>query len=162
MAKRFLQKNFYTFSVVSLGASGVSGWLCLNYIQDQQRQHHKLPPASVLGDTSSRIKSREELRLQAMVENALESSWRENMSNAIGAQDRFMGYNDSDCKFMEKVDKRAEKLWKKQKKRQEKEAKLAKKREESPFDDAESTTEEELPHEGKIKGQTKINFWGSK
>lgn len=117
--RRFIQKNFSTFAAASLVLSVGSGWMCLDYIQNQQkeRQPSLQRPASVLDDKSSRKKSREELRLQAMVENALKSSWKENLENAYQAQERFMlpgRDHGKDPKFVRKIDRRVNEVLKKQ------------------------------------------------
>ena len=129
MIKRFIQNNFASFAAGSLTLSLASGWLCLGYIQDQQQKHHQQPASSVLNDTSTRIRSREEFRLQAMVENALQSTWKENLDNAFDAQERFMlpgRFNNNNKnqqgedqpKFAQKIEQRCEELWKQQEKRQ--------------------------------------------
>ena len=138
----------------------VSGWMCLSYIQDQQQHQHPQPPATVLDDKSSRPKSREEMRLQAMVENALKSSWQENLSNAFDAQERFMlpgRDHGGDPKFLKKIDKKADEMLKKQTKRQKKKEALAKEREESFYTVPPALEESRQQEEGK----TKIQFWGS-
>ncbi|VEU44663.1 unnamed protein product [Pseudo-nitzschia multistriata] len=63
----------------------------------------------------ARKMSLEEARLIAMVENARESSWRENIENAVNAQEQFMlpgrrqqGKNLNS--LMEKIDKRSQEI----------------------------------------------------
>lgn len=182
MAKRFIQNNFYTFASASLTVSVVSGWMGLNYIQDQQKQQHAIlqQPMSVLETTDdpesahappTRAKSREELRLQAMVENALKSSWRENLDNAFDAQTRFMlpgRDHGNDPEFLQKIDQRvAEKLKKQEKKaarrkkKEEKKALLAKLAKENGQDEPPSYDQiddvNDDDEEG--KGHNKIQFW---
>lgn len=138
----------------------VSGWMCLSYIQDQQQQQNTQQPATILDDTSPRPKSREEMRLKAMVENALKSSWQENLSNAFDAQERFMlpgRDHGGDPKFLKKIDKRADEMLKKQTKRQKKKEALAKEREESFYE----VSLEEQGSPPQEEGKTKIQFWGS-
>lgn len=116
---RFIQRNFTTFAAGSLVLSIGSGWMCLEYIQNQQKEKHAAlqKPASILDDDASRVKSREEMRLRAMVENALKSSWKENLENAFHAQERFMlpgRDHGKDPNFVRKIDKRADQLMKRQ------------------------------------------------
>eukprot|EP00532_Pseudo-nitzschia_australis_P005052 CAMPEP_0168183662 /NCGR_PEP_ID=MMETSP0139_2-20121125/12724_1 /TAXON_ID=44445 /ORGANISM="Pseudo-nitzschia australis, Strain 10249 10 AB" /LENGTH=149 /DNA_ID=CAMNT_0008105029 /DNA_START=250 /DNA_END=699 /DNA_ORIENTATION=- len=60
--------------------------------------------------------SPEEARLIAMLENAKESSWRENIETAVDAQERFMlpgrphKHNTSQGKFMDKIEKRSREI----------------------------------------------------
>ena len=50
-----------------------------------------------------------EARLIAMLENAKESSWQENVENAIDAQEQFMlpGRNRKEPRFMDKIEQRS-------------------------------------------------------
>jgi hypothetical protein len=120
--KRFIQNNFSIFAAGSLLATMTSGWMCLSYIQKQET-YRLLPAASKENETtgnddvnnkgSKRIKSREEFRLEAMVENALKSSWRENLNNAFQAQERFMlpgKEHGKDPKFIRRIDRRCDEL----------------------------------------------------
>jgi len=129
MFKRFINNNFAIFATGSMAASMVAGWVCLSYIQDpnNQKQNPYLlqqnqQPATILDDKSNnRVRSREEYRLQAMVENALNSTWQQNLDNAFQAQERFMlpGRHEGQAqpKFVDQIDRRAEELLKKQEKR---------------------------------------------
>jgi hypothetical protein len=144
---KFIQKNFSTFAAGSLILSVGAGVWCLDYIQNQQKE--KQPSlqsaASVLDDKSSRVKSRDELRLQAMVENALKSSWKENLDNAYQAQERFMlpgRDHGKDPQFLRKIDRRVKELMNKQKCREEK--------------NHETVKEAEREHEMK---EDKIQYW---
>jgi len=60
--------------------------------------------------------SMEEARFIAMVKDAKESSWQENLENAASAQDRFMlpGRQRDSPKFMTEIDRRSMKIMKKQ------------------------------------------------
>jgi hypothetical protein len=120
--KQFINRNFTAFAAGSLTLSIASGWMCLSYIQGRQRETRPLPlESSVLGDDSSRIKSRDELRLRAMVEIALQSTWKENLNNAFHAQERFMlprRNHGTDPKFVQKIDQRCDELMKQQEKRE--------------------------------------------
>jgi hypothetical protein len=53
--------------------------------------------------------SLDEARLIAMLENAKESSWRENVETAVDAQERFMlpGRQRTEPKFMNKIEQRS-------------------------------------------------------
>ncbi|CAB9514150.1 expressed unknown protein [Seminavis robusta] len=114
--KRFINNNFTSFAVGSLTLSMAAGWWCLSIIQDKQKERLPQQAASVLDD-SPRVKSREELRLRAMVENALNSTSRENLDNAFHAQERFMlpgRDHGGDPKFVTKIDRRCDELMKQQ------------------------------------------------
>ena len=98
------------------------------------------------------------MRLQAMVENALKSSWQENLNNAFDAQERFMlpgRDHGGDPKFVKKIDRRADELLKKQDKRRKKKASLAKEADESSL----ASPPPPSPSDQEDKSQTKIQFW---
>ena len=156
--KQFINNHFTSFVIGSLTLSVASGWMCLWYIQGRPRAAHLSQPvaASVLGDDSSRrIKSREELRLRAMVENALQSTWKENLNNAFHAQERFMlpgrrrrrHDGADDPKFIQKIDQRCDELMKQQLVDNKKQTRME-----------EMTTEDDMANRGETSHDT-TQFW---
>lgn len=103
MAKRFIQNNLLAFSSVSLGISMVAGWICFSLVERRK------PPLKIEESSS---KSHEQLRFQAMVENAQSSDWTDNLKNAFEAQARFMlpGRHHRPPDFLEKIEQRADDL----------------------------------------------------
>lgn len=72
-----------------------------------------LPPDNV--DFNTKKMTMEEARLAAMVENARKSSWKENLDNALQAQDQFMLPGQFEKpEFMDKIDKRGLEIMKSQ------------------------------------------------
>jgi hypothetical protein len=80
--------NFAKFAVATFGASIGLGYACLLYVERIN------PNATADITTTATITdappSRDVALVRAMVQNAKESSWRENLSNAIMAQERFV------------------------------------------------------------------------
>ena len=72
-----------------------------------------LPPDNV--DFNTKKMTMEEARLAAMVENARKSSWKENLDNALQAQDQFMLPGQFEKpEFMDKIEKRGLEIMKSQ------------------------------------------------
>jgi len=63
--------------------------------------------------------------IAAMIENARESSWEENLSNAMQAQERFMlpGRKSDTPEFLDKIKKRSDDIMERQRLRAEEEKK---------------------------------------
>lgn len=79
--------NFAKFAAATFGASLGLGYACLLYVERMN------PNATVdvnNNPTSDAPPSRDEALVRAMIQNAKESSWQENLSNAIMAQERFV------------------------------------------------------------------------
>ena len=76
--------------------------------------------------------SLDEARLIAMLENAKESSWRENVSNAIDAQEQFMlpGRNRKEPKFMDRIEQRSMEILRNQHEKIDEEERRRKEKEE--------------------------------
>lgn len=73
----------------------------------------------------------EQARLRAMIENAKQSSWRENLDNATLAQERFMlpGRDHGEVPaFVRKIDERSEELLRQDERRLEREAERSRRR----------------------------------
>ena len=151
--KQFIQNNFAFYSFGCLGLSAVVGYFGLDYIQDAHRKQPSIQLSMADEKKGTRIKSREEMRLEAMVENALKSSWKENLDNAFQAHERFMlpgRDHGQDPAFLLEIDKRADELWKKQEKKRRKRKKTS------------SLEEEEEEEEEELAGnniEDKIQFW---
>ena len=106
-----------------LGGSTFVGVFLFNIIDGGNDNHYKRE--------STQKMSLDEARLIAMLENAKESSWRENVENAVGAQEQFMlpGRNRKELKFMDRIEQRSmeilrnqhEKLDKEERRKREKE-----------------------------------------
>mmetsp|Transcript_12483 Transcript_12483/g.31431 ORF Transcript_12483/g.31431 Transcript_12483/m.31431 type:complete len:145 (+) Transcript_12483:83-517(+) len=73
-----------------------------------------------------------EARLIAMLENAKESSWQENVENAIDAQEQFMlpGRNRKEPKFMDKIERRSMEILHNQHEKLDEEESVKRKKEE--------------------------------
>lgn len=96
-----------TATLVLLGGSTVAGIGLLNIIDNGNDPYARDPKEKM---------SMEEARFIAMVKDAKESSWQENLENAASAQDRFMlpGRQRDSPKFMNKIDRRSKQIMKKQ------------------------------------------------
>jgi hypothetical protein len=76
-------------------------------IHDMHKQHHssgKRQPMSI-----------EEARLRAMIENAKDSTWRENLDNAVSAHNNFMlpgRGNQMEPEFLRNIDERSTRILK--------------------------------------------------
>ena len=77
------------------------GVFLFNIIDGGNDNHHKRNPTHKM--------SLDEARLIAMLENAKESSWRENLENAVGAQEQFMlpGRQRKEPEFMDRIERRS-------------------------------------------------------
>lgn len=76
--------NFAKFAVATFGASLGLGYACLLYVE---RIRPKVTADDVNTDAPP---SRDEALVRAMIQNAKDSTWQENLSNAIMAQERFV------------------------------------------------------------------------
>lgn len=72
----------------ALGGSVLCGWFCFT-ILDQDQQAKEANVALHRG-RQPKLLSQEEARLRAMIEQAKESNWKENLDNAVQAQEYFM------------------------------------------------------------------------
>ena len=59
-----------------------------------------------------KLLSQEEARLRAMIEHAKESNWKENLDNAVQAQEYFMlpGRSAGQPKFADEIDDRSQEM----------------------------------------------------
>jgi hypothetical protein len=89
-----------------LGGSTLAGVVAFKIVDDGE---------SYTRDSKEKM-SWEEARLIAMLENAQESSWHQNLENAVDAQEQFMLPNAQRevPDFMSKIDHRSKEILKKQ------------------------------------------------
>jgi len=92
-------------TVGGFAAAGIVTWNVLEFLEG--------PPAV---DPKKQPMTLEEARLRAMIENAQSSDWRENLDNAVTAQEQFMlpGRPHEKPKFMEEIDRRSLEIMKEQ------------------------------------------------
>ena len=127
-----------TFITTTVGASVVLGLVCLGVVErrmednlhltNEEKEMNGIGAKSSSGNggdlsrTSGRRQqhrsiSREEARVRAMIENAKESDWKQNLSNAIEAQHQFMLPANSKRSmdkpdFIKKIDRRTDEMMK--------------------------------------------------
>ena len=132
-----------TFMTTTVGASVVLGLVCLGVVERRMEDNLQLTneekemigigakssSTGNCGDTSrqqQRSISREEARVRAMIENAKESDWKQNLSNAIEAQHQFMLPAESKRsmdkpEFIKKIDRRTDEMMKLQEEEEDEE-----------------------------------------
>ena len=120
-----------SFITTTVGASVVAGLICLNIVEKRMEENPQLTieDKEQIGydvqtqqprrrtTTSTTQISRETARVRAMIENAKESDWKQNLSNVIEAQHQFMLPNDSKKSlqqpdFIKKIDRRTDEMMK--------------------------------------------------
>ena len=128
-----------TFMTTTVGASVLLGLVCLGVVEKRMEDNLQLTNEEkdmigIGGKSSSgnggdlsrktsarqqqhRSISREETRVRAMIENAKESDWKQNLSNAIEAQHQFMLPAESKRSmdkpdFIKKIDRRTDEMMK--------------------------------------------------
>ena len=82
-----VQLSGMKFAVATFGASLGLGYACLLYVE---RMNPNATADVNTNATSDAPPSRDEALVRAMIQNAKESTWQENLSNAIMAQERFV------------------------------------------------------------------------
>jgi hypothetical protein len=116
-----------TFMTVALGGSALCGWFCFTIMdRDQQLKEANLALQQHRGQEESssnrrRVMSQEEARVRAMIEHAKESDWKENLDNAVQAQEHFMLPGRSgggQPKFADKIDDRSQEMIREDRKQQ--------------------------------------------
>ena len=85
--RRLSGTNCAKFAAATFGASIGLGYACLLYVE---RMNPNATADVNANATSDAPPSRDEALVRAMIQNAKESSWQENLSNAIMAQERFV------------------------------------------------------------------------
>lgn len=103
---RYAQSHPGTLTMAILGGSVVSGVAAFNILDDGE-DYHRDPKEKM---------SFEEARLIAMLENAKESSWQQNLENAVDAQNQFMLPNQQqeNPDFIGRINKRSLEILRKQ------------------------------------------------
>lgn len=103
---RYAQSHPATLTVAILSGSLVSGVVAFKFLDDGE--DYKRDPKQKM--------SLEEARLIAMLENAKQSSWQENLENAVDAQEQFMlpGRQRDVPDFMSRIDERSHEILKNQ------------------------------------------------
>lgn len=98
---RYAQTHPKSMTMGLLGGSTLVGVVLFRIIDGGNDNDYKRNPDQKM--------SVGEARLIAMLENAKESSWQENVENAIDAQEQFMlpGRNRKEPKFMDKIEERS-------------------------------------------------------
>lgn len=81
--------NFVKFGAATMGMSLGLGYACLLYVE-RRNPSAAADTRSCGASISAAVPSRDEALVRAMIQNANESSWSENLSNAIMAQERFV------------------------------------------------------------------------
>ncbi|GAX29059.1 hypothetical protein FisN_7Hu349 [Fistulifera solaris] len=102
-ARAFLEQKFPLFVAGTLIGSLAIGWISWsvfkrNYVVEEW--------------DSKRARTFQEAQLQAMIENAHNSTWQENLDNAMEAQKRFMLPNrrHSEPAFLKKIEQRSREI----------------------------------------------------
>ncbi len=121
---RYAQTHPKSMTMGLLGGSTLVGVVLFRIIDGGNESDYKRNPDQkmLLG----------EARLIAMLENAKESSWQENVENAIDAQEQFMlpGRNRKEPKFMDKIERRSMEILHNQHEKLDEEESIKRKKEE--------------------------------
>ncbi|KAL3942495.1 MAG: hypothetical protein SGBAC_003307 [Bacillariaceae sp.] len=106
MFLRRAQSHPATLTAAILGGSIFAGVVAFKILDDGD--DYKRDPKEKM--------SMEEARLIAMLENAKQSSWQENLENAVDAQEQFMlpGRQHDAPDFMSRIDERSQEILKNQ------------------------------------------------
>jgi len=98
---RYAQTHPGSLTMALLGGSTLAGLVLFKIIDGGHDYDYKRNPKQKM--------SLDEARVIAMLENAKESSWQENIENAVDAQEQFMlpGRRREEPKFMDKIELRS-------------------------------------------------------
>ena len=80
--------NFPKFVVGTSLATGLACYVCFRFAEN--RNPSSLRSSGGDANSPSRAMSGDEALVRAMIENAKESSWQENLANALDAHERFV------------------------------------------------------------------------
>jgi hypothetical protein len=107
--------------MITVGGSAFAGWTLLTIIENRQQNESHIEAHIEARKTMSH----EQARLRAMIENAKESTWQENLENAAKAQANFMlpGRSKEVPDFMANIEQRSMDIMKKQQEEMEREKK---------------------------------------
>ncbi len=125
---RYSQTHPKSMTMALLGGSTLVGVVLFRIIDSGDENVYKRDPSQKM--------SLGEARLIAMLENAKESSWQENVENAIDAQEQFMlpGRNRKEPKFMDKIEERSLEILRNQHEKLDQEERIKRKMEEEEED----------------------------
>ena len=122
---RTLDKHPVSLSVATVSGFALLGIVTWNIIERQQEDSSSLfdHPSTTTNSKKQQPMSLEAARLRAMIENAKESNWKENLDNAAAAHANFMlpGRDNGIPEFMANVDKKTQQIIKEDQNRIEKE-----------------------------------------
>lgn len=105
---RYAQTHPGSLTIGILAGSTIVGVGLFKLMDDDVTQYKRDPKQKM---------SLEEARLVAMLENAKQSSWQENLDNAVEAQEKFMLPNsqrDAPTALMDSIDQRSKEILKNQ------------------------------------------------
>lgn len=111
---RYAQTHPKTLTTALLGGTTIVGIVLFKIIDDDDAAYMRDPKQKM---------SIEEAQLIAMLENAKDSSWQDNLENAVSAHEQFMlpGRNRDTPKFMDQIDRRSLEIMKNHHKKIDKE-----------------------------------------
>jgi hypothetical protein len=106
-----------SLTMITVGGSAFAGWILFTIIENRQQDESHIEARKTM--------SHEQARLRAMIENAKESTWQENLDNAVKAQEHFMlpGRSKEVPDFMANIEQRSMDIMKKQQEKMEREKK---------------------------------------
>jgi hypothetical protein len=107
-----------SLATATIGGFAFAGWLLLTIVESGR---HEAP----IPGAKKKPMTLEEARLRAMIENAKESSWEQNLDNAVQAQEQFMlpGRPHETPHYMTKIETRSKEIMKQQQEEMEREKK---------------------------------------
>mmetsp|Transcript_31835 Transcript_31835/g.46947 ORF Transcript_31835/g.46947 Transcript_31835/m.46947 type:complete len:130 (-) Transcript_31835:186-575(-) len=116
---RFFQQNVPVFAASSLIGFSLLGCALLS----AHHEMHKKELERLSEKNSKSDMTHDQAMIAAMIENARDSSWQENLSNAMQAQERFMlpGRKTRTPEFVHKIKQRSDDIMEKQRLRAEEE-----------------------------------------
>ena len=114
MFLRYAQTHPKSLGLSLLGGTTLVSIILFKIIDDGHEDYNYAKKRS--NDPNQTKMTMDEARLIAMLENAKESSSKENVENAVNAQEQFMlpGRHRNVPKFMDKIDRRSLEILKKQ------------------------------------------------
>ena len=126
---RTLDSNPISVSIVTVSGFALAGIVTWTILEKRQADSLLVlldhPLATTKDSTDKRKKpiSVDEARLRAMIENAKNSTWKENLDNAAAAHTNFMlpGRNNEIPQFMANIEKKSQEILKEDRNRIEKE-----------------------------------------
>lgn len=111
--------NFPKFVVGTSLATGLACYVCFLFAEN--RNPSSLRSSGGDANSPSRAMSGDEALVRAMIENAKESSWQENLANALDAHERFVlpgQQGQAQPEFVDKIVERSDRMIEEQRHRQ--------------------------------------------